>query len=67
MTMRVSFKVSKIGARFRPKPKPETPTVLEDDDVDALPEIAKHPPVIANTKPSVYYHLFFCSISLYVM
>lgn len=53
MTMRVSFKVSKIGARFRPKPKPETPTVLEDDDVDAPPEIPKNLSVIATTKPSV--------------
>ncbi|XP_024972955.1 uncharacterized protein LOC112511526 isoform X3 [Cynara cardunculus var. scolymus] len=38
--MGVSFKVSKKGARFRPTPKPESPSVPEDNDpVDDAPQI----------------------------
>ncbi|KAJ0745003.1 putative transcription factor Spt20 [Helianthus annuus] len=45
MTMGVSFKVSKKGTRFRPKPKPDLPQ-NNNDDVDA-------PPETLTTKPSV--------------
>ncbi|KAD6794839.1 hypothetical protein E3N88_05735 [Mikania micrantha] len=52
MTMGVSFTVSKKGVRFRPKSKPETPTVLHDEDVGAPPEIHKNQIVISTPKPS---------------
>ncbi|KAK9056553.1 hypothetical protein SSX86_023915 [Deinandra increscens subsp. villosa] len=41
--MVVSFKISRIGSRFRPKPRPEPPFVPEhnDDEVDAPAQLPK--------------------------
>ncbi|KAI3711946.1 hypothetical protein L1987_70495 [Smallanthus sonchifolius] len=51
--MGVSFKVSKRGARFRPKPKAELPAVLGDEDLQASHEIHKNQSVGVTPKPSV--------------
>ncbi|KAL8242732.1 hypothetical protein R6Q59_013034 [Mikania micrantha] len=51
--MGVSFKVSKKGARFRPKSKPEISAVLEDEDVDVHREIHKNQSAVVTPKPSV--------------
>ncbi|KAK9060535.1 hypothetical protein SSX86_021239 [Deinandra increscens subsp. villosa] len=51
--MGVSFKISKVGARFRPKPKPELPAPLQHEDVDAHPQIHKNQSVIVTPKPPV--------------
>lgn len=51
--MGVSFKVSKKGARFRPKPKPDLPSVQQDEDADACSQINKNQIVVSNPKPSV--------------
>ncbi|XP_071715593.1 protein PHYTOCHROME-DEPENDENT LATE-FLOWERING [Rutidosis leptorrhynchoides] len=56
MPMKVSFKVSKTGARFRPKPKPKsdihTP-LHEDEDINISTQNHKISSVSTNLKPSV--------------
>ncbi|KAI3684137.1 hypothetical protein L6452_33356 [Arctium lappa] len=42
--MGVSFKVSRKGARFRPTPKPESPSVPEDNDQVDAPQLPKIQP-----------------------